>query len=181
MDSAKETIAPKESNLDVCTISEPCIGPYREVVGLLMYQMVGSRPDIAFSVCNLAKFVEKPRMVYWLSLKRVIRYLIQSKHFSLVYGEENSDILLLFFTDADWAGNKKTRTSTNNCVVMIGGAAITWYYSQQEVVALSSKSRSTFHFAPKRNKLSVFADYLTDFSGRPRMRFRNSYIWRIRE
>ena len=42
--------------------------PFRNAVGALMYLMVATRPDIAFAVIQVAKFVNDPR-------KRIFRYL----------------------------------------------------------------------------------------------------------
>lgn len=77
-------------------------------------------------------------MVRWPARKRFTRYLIQTKHFCLVYREENSYIVLIVYTDAYWARDEETRRSMRGCVVMMGGAAIKWYCRQQEVVALFS-------------------------------------------
>ena len=32
--------------------------PYREAVGSLMYLMIGSRPDLAFAVSNVSRYME---------------------------------------------------------------------------------------------------------------------------
>lgn len=49
--------------------------PYREVVGWLMYVMLGSRPDIAISVGILSRNLEHPSEEHITGVKRVIRYL----------------------------------------------------------------------------------------------------------
>lgn len=50
--------------------------PYREAIGSLMYAAVVSRPDIAFIVAKLAKFVDNPTPEHWTAAKRV-RQLIR--------------------------------------------------------------------------------------------------------
>ncbi|GBP53621.1 Retrovirus-related Pol polyprotein from transposon RE2; Endonuclease RE2 [Eumeta japonica] len=53
---------------------------YREVIGALMYLVVGTRPDIANTVSRLAQFVNEPCQQDWLAVKRILRYLaVQSK------------------------------------------------------------------------------------------------------
>ena len=51
-----------------------CI-PYREAVGSLMYLMIGSRPDIAYVVSNVSRFMEYPGQQHWNSVKYIFRYL----------------------------------------------------------------------------------------------------------
>lgn len=48
--------------------------PYREAIGALNWIAVGSRPDIAFVVGQLAQFLENPGRVHWEAAKRVMRY-----------------------------------------------------------------------------------------------------------
>ncbi|GBP82130.1 Retrovirus-related Pol polyprotein from transposon RE1; Endonuclease RE1 [Eumeta japonica] len=48
---------------------------YREVIGALMYLVVGTRPDIANTVSRLAQFVNEPCQQDWLAVKRILRYL----------------------------------------------------------------------------------------------------------
>lgn len=48
---------------------------YRTLLGELMYLMVQTRPDLAYSVFKLAQFMSNPREEQWTALKRVLRYL----------------------------------------------------------------------------------------------------------
>jgi hypothetical protein len=49
---------------------------YQSAVGSLMYYVaMGTRPDIAFAVGILSRFLTKPRNVHWVAAKRIMRYL----------------------------------------------------------------------------------------------------------
>ena len=60
--------------------------PYKEAIGLLMYAVIGSRPDITYTVSYLARFMQNPRSVHWEAVKRVIRYLKGTKDAKLTVG-----------------------------------------------------------------------------------------------
>ena len=60
--------------------------PYREAVGALNWVTVGTRPDIAFAVGQLARFMENLGRIHWEAVKRVLRYLKGTKDWGLVYG-----------------------------------------------------------------------------------------------
>ena len=49
--------------------------PYRSLVGSLLYVATGTRPDIAFAVCQLSRHLEKPSEEHWNTAIRVLRYL----------------------------------------------------------------------------------------------------------
>ena len=59
--------------------------PYRKVIGALNWVAVGSRPDIAFIISQLAQFMENPRKTHWEAVKRVLRYLKGTKDLKLTY------------------------------------------------------------------------------------------------
>ena len=153
MGSARGQATPMDPSIDLTAPSPPCYEPYRAAIGSLMYLMVGTRPDLAFCVGRLAKYVQNPTMLQWEAVKRVIRYVIHTKDLGLVYGGTNaSDSPSVYthadwagnyenpsvFVDADWAGDPETRKSVSGFVAMMGGAAVSWCAKQQEVVALSS-------------------------------------------
>lgn len=59
--------------------------PYRELLGCLMYIMLGSRPDLCFSITYFSQFQTNYSSEHWNYLKFVLRYLKLTKDFSLKY------------------------------------------------------------------------------------------------
>lgn len=53
--------------------------PYASAVGSLMYVMVGSRPDLAFAVGLVSRFMSKPGREHWEAVKWILRYLQGAK------------------------------------------------------------------------------------------------------
>jgi hypothetical protein len=49
--------------------------PYRQLVGLLMYLAIATRPDIAFAIGKLSQFLAFYNFMHWLAAKRVLHYL----------------------------------------------------------------------------------------------------------
>lgn len=62
--------------------------PYREAIGSLMYASVATRPDITFAVSTLSQFLKNPGQIHWEAVKRVMRYLSQTRDLELTYGGE---------------------------------------------------------------------------------------------
>jgi hypothetical protein len=53
---------------------------YRSVVDSLRY-LVNSRPDLAFSVGMVSKFMETPNAEHWSAIKRIITYIAGTTQF----------------------------------------------------------------------------------------------------
>ena len=49
--------------------------PYREAIGSLMYLAVCTRPDLAYIVGVLSRYMENPDTTHWQGIKRVFKYL----------------------------------------------------------------------------------------------------------
>nr|CAD40418.3 OSJNBa0065J03.14 [Oryza sativa Japonica Group] len=99
---------------------------YRGLVGSLRY-LVHSRPDIAFAVGYVSRFMESPRNDHLTAVKHILRY---------VAGEEG--IHLLGFSDSDLGGDAHDRKSTCGALFFLGSSPIVWQSQKQKVVALSS-------------------------------------------
>jgi len=138
MSSARGIATPMDPALDLTADSPPTSEPYQSAIGSLMYLMVGTRPDLAFCVGRLAKFVSRPTELHWDCVKRVLRYLIQTKELGLVFGGTEAELTPVVYVDADWAGDEQTRVSMSGYVAMMDGAAVAWNARPQEVVAQSS-------------------------------------------
>ena len=63
---------------------------YQSAIGSLLYLSGGTRPDITFSVSNLAKFSAKPSKHHWIAIKRVMRYLKGTIDFGILYTKQKS-------------------------------------------------------------------------------------------
>ena len=138
MSTARGIATPMDPAVDLYVDSPRTSEPYQSAIGSLMYLMVGTRPDLAFCVGRLAKFVSCPTELHWECVKRVLRYLIHTKELGLVYGGTKADLTPEVFVDADWAGDEEGRVSMSGYVAMMDGAAVAWNARPQEVVALSS-------------------------------------------
>ena len=110
---------------------------YQQIVGSLMYAMLGSRPDICFAVNRLSQFGSKPTEAHLHAAQHVLRYLSATRHYQLVYGL-NDATELVGYCDSDWASDTNTRRSTTGYTFVLSGGSIAWATQKQRTVALSS-------------------------------------------
>ena len=101
-----------------------------------MYIAVSTRPDIMHTVVFLSQFNSCYSREHWNAAKRVIRYLMKTIDYGIVY--KKSDFSLNGYVDADWASNKVDRKSFTGYLFKFGGSAISWKCQKQKTVALSS-------------------------------------------
>lgn len=92
-----------------------------------MYLMVGTRPEIAFTVCQLSKHVERQSMGHWKAGKRLMRYVIHTIELGLCYNGAFGMEILEIYVDADWASDCANRKPKIGCIIMTSGAAVPWY------------------------------------------------------
>ena len=102
--------------------------------------MKHSRPDIANSVRELSKCIDKGNQAVYTEMKRVIKFVLESKDFGLkVCPEITKNYKLEVFVDADWAGDLDTRLSVSGFVMFLNGAIVNWRLRAQQNVTLSSR------------------------------------------
>ena len=123
-----------EKATDKCKIFNTEI--YQSAVGSLLYLCTKTRPDITFSVCNVAKFCSKPTFTHWSAVKRIFRYLKGTIDYGLLYSKQ--DLNCIGYSDADWAGDKSDRKSTSGYCFKLSSSIISWRSSKQTCVALST-------------------------------------------
>ena len=109
--------------------------PYRSLVGGLMYLAVCTRPDIAYAVGVLSRFMTNPGMAHWKVAKGVLRYLKGSSTKGIVYGTKRG---IEAYCDADFAGDVDSRRSTTGWLLKMSGGTISWASRVQPTVALST-------------------------------------------
>jgi hypothetical protein len=104
-------------------------GPYASAIGILMYAMVYTRPNIAHAMVCLSMYMSKLGKEHWTTIKRVFRYLRGTTSYGLCYqGRPIFDRVLEIhdFVDAYWAGDLDRRRSTSECVFNLFGGEIHW-------------------------------------------------------
>jgi len=111
--------------------------PYRQVIGSLMWLMVGSRPDLAYAIGRLAQHSQSPTEYHWIAIKRVLRYINGTKNHGILY-DRSLPINLKGYSDSDWAGCRNSRKSTSGYIFLVAGGAVSWRSKRQTCVALSS-------------------------------------------
>ncbi|CAI7894611.1 unnamed protein product [Closterium sp. NIES-53] len=111
-DRARRPITLTQSHL-VHQSVEPS-GPYPELVGFLMYLMACTRPDVAYPLSLLARYVApgRHRKVHWDVAKRVLRYLCSTLGMGLVLGGRGP-VVLTGHRDASWADDSATQRSSS--------------------------------------------------------------------
>ncbi|CAI7767684.1 unnamed protein product [Closterium sp. NIES-54] len=78
-------------------------GPYPELVGCLMYLMTCTRPDLAYPLSILARYVApgRHRPEHWEAAKRVLRCSCSTLGMGLVLGGRGPAVLI-GYADASW-------------------------------------------------------------------------------
>ncbi|GJT94735.1 putative RNA-directed DNA polymerase [Tanacetum coccineum] len=109
---------------------------YRKMVGSLIYLTL-TRPDIAFVVGFLSRFMQDPRKPHMVAMKEVLKYIKVTVGKGLRFG---SDVEPKLFgcCDADYAGDVNTRRSTTGYVFLYESSPISWCSKRQPTVSLST-------------------------------------------
>lgn len=111
---------------------------YRSIVGSLRY-LVNTRPDIAFAVGMVSRFMESPTSEHWAAVKRIVRYVAGTPDYGCKFEKKSvSEIKLLGYSDSDHAGDMEKRKSTTGILFFLNDNVVTWSSQKQRVVSLSS-------------------------------------------
>lgn len=110
---------------------------YKSLVGGLRY-LVNTRPDIAFSVGMVSRYMERPTTLHLSSVKRIMRYVKGTLQFGLIYNQHSGNNVVTGYSDSDLGGAIDDRRSTGGMAYYLNESLISWVSQKQRVVALSS-------------------------------------------
>jgi len=99
---------------------------YRSIIGSLRY-IVNTRPDLAYAVGVVSRYMEAPGKEHWAAVKHILRYLKGTAGYGCRY-EKGAELkpMLLGFSDSDFAGDVEGRKSTTGVVYFLGNSLVTW-------------------------------------------------------
>jgi hypothetical protein len=111
---------------------------YQQAIGSVMYAMIFTRPDIAFTLGKLSQFMSDPAKHHGHALKSLFRYLKSTVSTRIRYGPGGVHKQFVLYSDSDWASDKVDRKSISGSVTMFYGGPISWSSKKQRSVATSS-------------------------------------------
>ena len=112
--------------------------PYTNAIGTVMYSMISTRPDLAYSISLLSRYMSNPGKEHWNALKHLLKYINCTLNFGLFYKNRYDTLDLVGYVDSDFAGDRDSRKSTTAYYFTLGGNCISWKSQLQPLVALSS-------------------------------------------
>ncbi|CAI7850368.1 unnamed protein product [Closterium sp. NIES-54] len=144
-------------------------GPYPELVGCLMYLMTCTRPDLAYPLSLLARYVARGRhrKVHWDAAKRVLRYLCSASGMGLVLGGRGP-IVLTGHADASWVDDSATQRSPQGYTFSLGSGSVSWQSTRSSSVLSSSCEAEIYAGAMAAQELRSLTYLLTDLGEQPR-------------
>ena len=145
MNKAKVVSSPLASHFNLSSRHSPSTDkekedmrrvPYASAVGSLMYAMVCTRPDIAYAVGVVSRFLSNLGRQHWEAVKWIMRYLRGTSKLKLTFGSGKP--VLIGYIDSDMAGDVDNRKSTSGYLMTFLGGAVSWQSRLQKCVALST-------------------------------------------
>uniref|UniRef100_A0AAV1UIF2 Uncharacterized protein n=1 Tax=Peronospora matthiolae TaxID=2874970 RepID=A0AAV1UIF2_9STRA len=76
-----------------------------------MHLTIATRPGIALTVIYVSRFMEKPQVEHWMSVKRIVQCLHGYKSLGIC-SKLDDKVDFYGYSDADWAGDYVYRKST---------------------------------------------------------------------
>ncbi|CAI7741736.1 unnamed protein product [Closterium sp. NIES-54] len=144
-------------------------GSYPQLVGCLMYLMTCTRPDLAYPLSLLARYVAQGRhqKVHWDAAKRVLRYLCSTSGMGLVLGGR-ARVVLTGHAHASWVDDLATQRLSQGYTFSLGSSSVSWQSTRSSSVLSSSCEAEIYAGAMAAQELRWLTYPLTDLGEAPR-------------
>ncbi|XP_014751130.1 uncharacterized protein LOC106865504 [Brachypodium distachyon] len=124
MEDCNSTQAPMEAKLKLSKQSDsPLVDQtmYRSLVGSLRY-LVNTRPDLAYAIGIVSRFMESPTTEHMNAVKHILRYVQGSIDQGCYYARRKKEAdWMEGFSDSDMAGDVDDRKSTTGVAFFFDG------------------------------------------------------------
>jgi len=123
------------------TSSSQLRSQYQSLISSLLYIMLGTRPDIAFAVTQMAKFTSNPSDEHLNRAMYILRYLVGTRDYALVFNGNNNGGLHAFCDSSygdDCTDSDRMRRSTQGYFFKLADLSIKWHSHTQKMIATSS-------------------------------------------
>ncbi|KAL0944848.1 reverse transcriptase domain protein [Colletotrichum truncatum] len=155
---------PLEPNSGTATKAE--VKEFQEKVGSVLYTAIMVRPDVAFAVAQLSRYLTNPSPKHLAAINQTIRYLYGTRYLAICFGGTGGGQVLLIAGDASFADDEETRRSSQGYIIFLFGGPIQWKAARQNTVTTSTTEAellSLEHTAKETIALKrLFRDVLLD-------------------
>jgi hypothetical protein len=144
MDDAKPQKTPAEEKLLLFHQDETTTDfEYKSCVPSILFVVSRTRPDIAFVTGVLCRFLKHPGPTHVAAVKRVMRYLVGTKHYKFklggIYNENENPHHITMYVDADYASSDTMRRrSVTGFTIFLGRDLMEWLSKMQSIPASST-------------------------------------------
>ncbi|CAI7866485.1 unnamed protein product [Closterium sp. NIES-54] len=144
-------------------------GTYPELVGCLKYLMTCTRPDLAYPLSILARYVTpgRHRPQHMDAAKKVLRYLCSASGMGLVLGGR-ARVVLTGHADTSWVDDLATQRSSQGYTFSLGSGSVSWWSTCSSFVLSSSCEAEIYAGAMAAQELRWHTYLLTDLGEAPR-------------
>jgi hypothetical protein len=112
------------------TMEEVDTTQYRRLVGSLRH-LTHTRPDLAFSVGYVSRFMQRPTMEHQQAVKRIICYVVRTLDYSLYYPRCPGEAHLIRYSDSDHASDIDTSKSMSEILFFFDKCLVSWQSVKQ--------------------------------------------------
>ena len=101
---------------------------FRQFIGSLRF-ICHSRPEVAFDVGLVNRFMSDPRQKHLIAAKRIMRYLRGTLRYGILFPHHtkgDDSLHLVAYSDSDWFGDLVDKRSTMRQVFLLSRSPISW-------------------------------------------------------
>ncbi|CAI7851038.1 unnamed protein product [Closterium sp. NIES-53] len=166
-DRARRTITLTQSHMVQQSVE--LSGLYPELVGCLMYLMTCRRPDFAYPLSLLARYVapNRHKKMHSDAAKRVLRYLCSTSDMGLVLGGRGL-VVLTGHAHASWVDDSAAQWSSQGYTFSLGSGYVSWWSTRSSSVLSSTCEAEIYAEAMAAQELRWLTYLLTNLGEQPR-------------
>ena len=152
--------------------------PYPALIGCLIY-LVKSRPDLAFPISDLARFMSSWGQKHFRQALRVLRYAFYTRETFLTFRKRNGEMLIRAYVDANFGDPRDTGLgdkwkSQGGYLIYLDGNLVHWSSKRHKCVTLSSMEAEYVEASKCGQEMLWFRRLMCDL-GFPQRRFNAMY------
>lgn len=147
MSPAESLLFTKQKYLDELEFSKPCDKTkFRSIIGALLFVSRATRPDVETAVHMCACASSNPKVEHYRIAKRILRYLISTRHLRMTYDSQES--VVTAYADSDYGAREQdSRSRTGYCLRVgseVGGSAVAVYKSRLQRTPACSTTEAEY-------------------------------------